>query len=170
MQRAFLLWSFFVNNPTLPFPNLFCCPDSPFLCANQILPSTFWKMEPNLCPCLKIAFSFPIECSDQTSSCLCPQLKLSNTFVKIHILAFTALTKACLFFFSAKTEDKKFKKNFQLCRYNYNREAVQLIFGRCIKEFDTPCHVFSLNRQVFYALGTMLFYIWLQTIQNAPHC
>ena len=22
------------NNLTLPFPNLFCCPDSPFLCAN----------------------------------------------------------------------------------------------------------------------------------------
>ena len=127
-------------------------------------------MEPNLCPCLKIAFSFPIECSDQTSSCLRPQLKLSNTFVKIHILASTALTKACLFFFSAKTEDKKFKKNFQLCRSNYNREALQLIFGRCIKEFDTPCHIFSLSRVVFYALGTMLFYIWLQTIQNAPHC
>ena len=74
------------------------------------------------------------------------------------------------FFFSAKTEDKKFKKIFQLCRSNYNREALQLIFGRCIKEFDTPCHIFSLSRVVFYALGTMLFYIWLQTIQNAPHC
>ena len=68
-------------------------------------------MEPNLCPCLKIAFSFPIECSDQTSSCLRPQLKLSNTFVKIHILASTALTKACLFFSQQKQKIEKSRKN-----------------------------------------------------------
>ena len=69
-------------------------------------------MEPNLCPCLKIAFSFPIECSDQTSSCLCPQLKLSNTFVKIHILASTTLTKACLFFFLSKIKNSRKISNF----------------------------------------------------------